>query len=228
MRGTRTFIALPLPAGLVNTCMAWIRELKAKGIDARWVTEEELHITLTFLGELKTPEVIETCRLTTRIAAGSDGFVLGMEGIGFFPSPKKPRILWAGLDRGLRETIAFQKHHTTNAITQYNTYLNQVPILTNQDIDISKNQHYLYNKRYIEGSAIQSGVSYSNQFTHIDNFTGMPLHEFAENTTILNGISLAENQNWSLTATTTLAKQNYVFWVCQKQLTISSAGIQVM
>lgn len=109
MQGTRTFIALPLPAGLVNTCMAWIRELKGKGIDARWVTEEELHITLTFLGELKTTEVIETCKLTTRIAAGSEGFVLGLEGIGFFPSTKRPRILWAGLDRGLRETVAFQK-----------------------------------------------------------------------------------------------------------------------
>lgn len=116
MRGTRTFIAFPLPPGLVQACMGWIGELKRKGIDARWVTEDELHITLAFLGELKTTEVIETCKLTTRISAATEGFVLGMAGLGFFPSTRRPRILWAGLDRGLRETVAFQKSLSSTLI----------------------------------------------------------------------------------------------------------------
>ena len=108
MRGTRTFIALPLPANLASACVAWIGELKARGVDARWATEEELHITLTFLGELKTTEVVETCRQTMRVAAHTDSFVLGLAGIGFFPSARRPRILWAGLDRGNQETIRLQ------------------------------------------------------------------------------------------------------------------------
>lgn len=110
MRGTRTFIALPLPRNLAAACVAWIGELKSRGVDARWATEEELHITLAFLGELKTTEVVETCRQTTRVASQTESFVLGLAGIGFFPSPKRPRILWAGLDRGAQETIALQDH----------------------------------------------------------------------------------------------------------------------
>jgi len=88
MRGTRTFIALPLPRNLAAACLAWIGELKSRGVDARWVTEEELHITLAFLGELKTTEVVETCRQTTRVASQTDSFVLGLNGIGFFPLAK--------------------------------------------------------------------------------------------------------------------------------------------
>jgi 2'-5' RNA ligase len=109
MRGTRTFIALPLPPTLAKACLAWMGELKARGVDARWATEEELHITLAFLGELKTTEVVEVCRQTTRVAASSESFVLGLEGIGFFPSARRPRILWAGLDRGNRETCDLQE-----------------------------------------------------------------------------------------------------------------------
>ena len=134
-------------------------------------------------------------------------------------------VFWSPYNNS--ETGQLQKNHTSQPITQYNTYLNQIPILTNNDIVCAKNEHYFFNKAHLKGSAIQSGISYSNQFTHIDNFTGMPLHEFAEKSTILNGISLAENQTWSLNATTTAQLNNYVFWVCQKELTISSAGIQV-
>lgn len=109
MRGIRTFISLPLPSGLAKYCNLLISELKGRGVEARWAIPEELHITLAFMGELKTMEVVTACRSATKIAAKTESFILGISGLGFFPSAKRPRILWAGIERGERETRAFQK-----------------------------------------------------------------------------------------------------------------------
>jgi 2'-5' RNA ligase len=93
MRGIRTFISLPLPSGLAKYCNLLISELKGRGVEARWAIPEELHITLTFMGELKTMEVVSACRSATKIAAKTESFILGI----------------SGLERGERETRAFQK-----------------------------------------------------------------------------------------------------------------------
>lgn len=67
--------------------------------DVRWTREEQLHLTLRFLGD--TPDVqIEP--LVERLAAiRVEPFLLSLEGIGAFPpAPVAPRVLWAGVGSG--------------------------------------------------------------------------------------------------------------------------------
>lgn len=127
------------------------------------------------------------------------------------------------------ESLSSQKAHTTYLHLQYSTYLNQIPIISNAGIDVSKAEHWYYNKANLDKSGIQSLVSYNNKFTHFDNFTGMSLPELGDNLTVSNGLDLTqEQQQWQLNATTTSVSLNhYIFWVCQKQLTIAPNNIML-
>lgn len=68
------------------------------GIDgARWVAEENYHVTLQFIGEVTedtAPELIDTL---DRVV--SPGFDLTLEGTGHFGTGRQVRSLWAGVRR---------------------------------------------------------------------------------------------------------------------------------
>jgi 2'-5' RNA ligase len=62
---------------------------------ARWVAQEQLHLTLSFLGELEEAAIP---RLTGALSGiHAPGFELRSAGTGCFPNPRLPRILWVGL-----------------------------------------------------------------------------------------------------------------------------------
>lgn len=92
----RLFIALDLPPqprqGLASLC---------SGIPgARWVSAEQLHLTLRFLGQVP-PDHVDAAR--ARLAGVSvAAFRASLRGVGLFPptpTRRKPaRVLWAGVD----------------------------------------------------------------------------------------------------------------------------------
>lgn len=69
----------------------------------RWVEPEKFHLTYAFLGELDAAGA-EAAR--GAIAAGSAGFKpfrVTLGGFGFFPSSRRPKVLWLGIGEGSRE-----------------------------------------------------------------------------------------------------------------------------
>lgn len=87
----RLFVALPLP-GDVRTALAGLHA----GIPgARWMAEENLHLTLRFIGEVDA-NAADDC------AEALDGvrmppFEIAFEGVGIFGEGHKARLLWAGV-----------------------------------------------------------------------------------------------------------------------------------
>lgn len=71
---------------------------------ARWVPEEQIHLTLLFLGEVavETESIEATLKA---VAASREPFQLRVTTPGFFPSRGKARVLWVGLEanRALEE-----------------------------------------------------------------------------------------------------------------------------
>ena len=109
MKNARTFVALPLPAGLVKPCVKLIDQLHGSGMDARWSEAEDLHITLAFLGELTPSAIVACCRAAARVASTVGSFGISLEGLGVFPSLDRPRVLWAGLRKGQLESAGLNK-----------------------------------------------------------------------------------------------------------------------
>jgi RNA 2',3'-cyclic 3'-phosphodiesterase len=102
----RTFIALELGKPIRDRLVGLQEKLAASANEVKWVEPDNLHITLLFLGEVDQREVIDVCRAVEGAAAGIACYPLTVAGVGCFPNPRRPRILWAGVTTGAAETIA--------------------------------------------------------------------------------------------------------------------------
>jgi len=97
----RTFIAVDIPEDVKNAVGQYINDIKSefKG-DVKWVSPDNLHFTIKFLGEVKKSAVDVLKECMSRTAGDFDKFYINLSDIGFFPSDYKPRIIWLGAHDG--------------------------------------------------------------------------------------------------------------------------------
>ena len=87
-----------LPEEIRQRLAAAIDGLRAHATDVAWVAESNLHITLKFLGQVDEPRVAALADALRRALGDLPAFDVGVRGLGAFPSPTRPRVLWAGLE----------------------------------------------------------------------------------------------------------------------------------
>ena len=91
----RAFIALPLPREAIEACLHAQQQLRLTNRDvrARWTTEEQMHVTVKFLGDMAADQVVSLHETIAR-AAGTcpdpRAMILGLDG---FSSPKRARVI---------------------------------------------------------------------------------------------------------------------------------------
>jgi 2'-5' RNA ligase len=78
-----------------------ISKLKNTCPNARWVRLEGVHITLKFIGEVPDDRV-ELIRQSLGALSSFAPIEVRFAGLGFFPSARRPRVFWAGVEGGLR------------------------------------------------------------------------------------------------------------------------------
>ena len=66
----------------------------------KWVKLNNLHITLKFLGEIDEEKKSEILPVLKEIGNKHKSFQLQLSGIGCFPNPRNPRVLWVGVEQG--------------------------------------------------------------------------------------------------------------------------------
>ncbi|WP_146405870.1 RNA 2',3'-cyclic phosphodiesterase [Allorhodopirellula heiligendammensis] len=119
MKTIRTFLAIPLPPPLARCASKWIHEMKdgaeklsrpteknptvnrspvspetpVSAMGIKWVPEDNLHLTLKFLGEVDNVEVPQVCDIVEAVCEPLDPFVLNFVGAGFLPDKDRARIL---------------------------------------------------------------------------------------------------------------------------------------
>jgi RNA 2',3'-cyclic 3'-phosphodiesterase len=94
----RAFIALEIPPGLQDEIAQASAGLKQKLGDAvRWVAPHNLHLTLKFLGDVPRPG-LDALTAALGVELGRlPLFDLTLADFGVFPNPKRPRVLWVGV-----------------------------------------------------------------------------------------------------------------------------------
>lgn len=105
MDRTRTFVALPVPVVVQDLAAEWITRLEETGASVKWVMPANLHLTLKFLGEVRTVELAEVCQRVTSAVATHDALEISCDHLGAFPSIERPRTLWLGIGDG-QEAVA--------------------------------------------------------------------------------------------------------------------------
>jgi RNA 2',3'-cyclic 3'-phosphodiesterase len=96
----RTFVAVELPDAVKRSVVARQRRLQQqlheRGIAAcvRWTPEDNLHLTLRFLGDTTDGQFEQLTRLFTLAANSVPPFALAVQKLGCFPNFRRPNIVW--------------------------------------------------------------------------------------------------------------------------------------
>ncbi len=106
MARLRTFIAVDLGKAIKQKCLALQDTLARTGTPVKWVGEENIHLTLLFLGEVTDRDVPALCRAVAQVCANRDSFAITVEKLGCFPNPRRPRVVWVGVGAGAETLIA--------------------------------------------------------------------------------------------------------------------------
>ena len=106
----RLFVAVDLDAAARAAIADEQRRLGraiAGGTPVRWITPEQMHVTLVFLGEIREPQ-LDAVMAAYAEPASLPCFDMILGGIGAFPERGSPRALWVGIREGQRELLALQ------------------------------------------------------------------------------------------------------------------------
>jgi 2'-5' RNA ligase len=98
MQTIRSFIAIPVPAGITSAAKKIIAKLKPHDDGIKWVPLDNFHLTLKFLGDVDNVEVPAVCKAIRQITDTIEPFELRIAGTGGFPKTERPRIVFAGVD----------------------------------------------------------------------------------------------------------------------------------
>lgn len=137
----RTFIAVEIPAEIKEKIGRYIDSLRGSFKNVKWVSPENLHLTIKFLGEVKEKDLGALIKCMEPILSDFSAFDLALEHTGFFPSFKNPKVIWIGSDGGAdnlldifqelehclenigfdRDSRMFSPHLTIGRVKRYNS-----------------------------------------------------------------------------------------------------------
>jgi len=101
----RTFVAIQLSPEVRKQLFQNQKRLKELKADVKWVEEENFHITLSFLGEIKVSQADQIIGEIRKNLPSISPFVLNLSGLGVFPNKERPRVIWVGVTKGKEEII---------------------------------------------------------------------------------------------------------------------------
>ena len=98
----RLFVALQIPDSIRNDYGKLIDDLrrldaKATPKKPKWVRPENLHVTLKFIGHTDAAK-LDAIRMALAKVRSPEEIHLHFRNIGFFPSAKRPRVIWGGME----------------------------------------------------------------------------------------------------------------------------------
>lgn len=94
----RLFAAVEVPPRQLESVQAAVALLKSRLPDARWTVPSSWHVTLRFFGEVPDDRVEELVEAIAGVAEACVPAQSRLLDVGAFPSIRRARVLWVGLD----------------------------------------------------------------------------------------------------------------------------------
>jgi 2'-5' RNA ligase len=96
----RLFIAIPLLDPVVKRLgdVQYRLQGNVPHRSVRWVKADGIHLTLKFLGGTPTDKIPTIKEALTVVARNAPPCELTVQGLGCYPSPRRPRVLWVGVE----------------------------------------------------------------------------------------------------------------------------------
>jgi 2'-5' RNA ligase len=93
----RTFFAVEVSAAIHAKLVRLKHELSDCGAAVRWTRDENLHATVKFLGSVAEGRLPELRTVLTQALGTTPPLSAAVQGMGAFPTPRRPRVVWVGL-----------------------------------------------------------------------------------------------------------------------------------
>jgi 2'-5' RNA ligase len=97
----RSFIAVDIKEEILGEIVKIQGKLKASCPDLKLVAPQNLHLTLRFLGEVPQSTINLLIQEFQNLIFKQ--FNVKFEGVGAFPNPRKPNVVWLGVSEGENE-----------------------------------------------------------------------------------------------------------------------------
>lgn len=94
----RLFVAVSIPDRHLERIDTEMAPFRDKAVNARWIGVENQHVTLKFLGSTPEDRIGDVERVCAMVAASHGPAEVSLTGTGAFPSERRVRVLWVGLD----------------------------------------------------------------------------------------------------------------------------------
>jgi 2'-5' RNA ligase len=95
----RLFVAFEVPEAQKDSVQKAIASLVPVAVPgARWTSRESWHVTHKFLGATAEERLAEVTGVVEQAASTSQPARTSLQGLGAFPSFRRARVLWVGLD----------------------------------------------------------------------------------------------------------------------------------
>ena len=103
MQGTiRTFLAFDIEdQTIIRRIIQAQKMLVNTGADLKIVNPQNIHLTIRFLGDVYSPMIDQIHEEMKKLVFSP--FQIEIKGIGAFPKPAYPRVVWAGIRNGAKE-----------------------------------------------------------------------------------------------------------------------------
>ncbi len=95
----RAFVAIELNDDLrsaLGKAQARLRKARVSYI-GRWVAPDSIHLTLSFLGDVAPSRIAQISQVLETACLSVPTFSIALSGLGCFPHPQRPRVIWIGV-----------------------------------------------------------------------------------------------------------------------------------
>ena len=106
----RAFIAIEIPESIQTAIQKETFNLRSSADSTlvRWVVPANIHLTLKFLGDVSTTNLQFIKQMLTQECAQHFAFDLQIGKLGSFPTIKRPRVIWVGVQAPMEFEILQQ------------------------------------------------------------------------------------------------------------------------
>ena len=107
----RSFIAIELSQDVKDSLSRLQDRLKRQVPErsVRWVRPGGVHLTLKFLGDVPATRIASISQAVETACRGFSQFTIELAGLGCFPNPRRPRVVWVGVREPTGTLVRLQK-----------------------------------------------------------------------------------------------------------------------
>jgi len=107
----RSFIAIEIEEqGVLAKIIRIKNSISDLGLDVKPVEDENIHITIRFLGEITLTTLNEIKNILNNVTKIVKPFTIGIKGVGAFPNALRPRVIWVGITEGFDNLVVIRKY----------------------------------------------------------------------------------------------------------------------